>query len=158
MKPVLSVCLFLFLSFNTHASFWYKDLEFIAMENFNVQKGSKNTIISFDFIINNPNWYNISIKPSILNLKIADTNCGDVLIKDKVNVKRKTKAIYKFSLLGDTSKFLKSGFSSIFKMLSQGKIDFVLAGYLRAGVFGITKKWRTDYTYAMTLDEFMSFF
>lgn len=158
MKTILSLCLILTLSFNSKASFWYKDLEFIAIENFSVQKGANNMIISFDYIINNPNWYNITIKPSTLNLKIAETDCGDVLIKDKINIKRKTKAAYKFSLLGDTSKFLKSGFSSIFKMLSQGKINFVLTGDLRAGVFGVTKKWKMDYVYAMTLEEFMSFF
>jgi LEA14-like dessication related protein len=158
MKTILTIWITLFLCFNSQASFWYRDLELIAIENFKVEKGADKFVISFDYIINNPNWYNITIKPSIMNLKIAGTDCGDVLIKDKINVKRKTKAAYKFSLLGDTQKFIKSGFSSIFTILSQGKIDFFMSGNLRAGVFGITKKWKMDYTYGMTLEEFMSFF
>lgn len=158
MKAIFAFCLAISLCFNSSASFWYKDLEFIGIENFRVDKGADNIIISFDYIINNPNWYNVTIKPSLMNLNIADTDCGDVLIKDKINIKRKTKAAYQFSLLGETSKFIKSGFSSIFTLLSKGKIDFVLAGELRAGIFGITKKWKMDYTYGMTLEEFMSFF
>ncbi len=158
MKFFLTIWISLLLNFGSHASFWYKDLEFIAIENFKVNKGSDKVYISFDYIINNPNWYNITIKPSIMNLKIAETDCGEVLIKDKINIKRKTKAAYKFSLLGDASKFIKSGFSSIFTMLSKGKIDFLLFGDLRAGAFGFTKKWKMDYTYGMTLEEFMSFF
>ena len=158
MKTVYTICISFLLSFSSHASFWYKDLEFIAIENFKVDRGSDKIFISFDYIINNPNWYNITIKPSILNLKIAETDCGDVLIKDKINIKRKTKAAYQFSLSGDASKFIKSGFSSIFTMLSKGKIDFQLLGNLRAGIFGFTKKWKMDYTYGMSLEEFMSFF
>ncbi|MDX1350467.1 MAG: hypothetical protein R3279_09480 [Putridiphycobacter sp.] len=155
---IITICLLFAVNLNSYASFWYKDLEFIAIENFSVDKGADKIMISFDYIINNPNWYNIKIKPSLMNLQIAETDCGDVLIKDKITIKRKTKAAYKFSLLGDASKFIKSGFSSIFTMLSKGKIDFLLTGYLRAGVFGITKKWKMDYTYGMTLEEFMSFF
>ena len=158
MKIVITIWFIGLLAFKSHASFWYKELEFIDIVNFEVEKGADKIYISFDYIINNPNWYNITIKPSLLNLKIADSDCGEVLIKDKINIKRKTKAAYKFSLLGDASKFLKSSFSSIFTLLSKGKIDFVLAGDLRAGVFGIAKKWKMDYTYGMTLDEFLSFF
>lgn len=158
MKAIFTFLIALTLSFNTQASFWYKDLEFISIENFAVNKGADKIIISFDYIINNPNWYNITIKPSVMNLTIANTDCGDVLIKDKVNLKRKTKAAYRFNVMGDATKFMRGSFSSIFTMLTKGQIDFVLMGDLRAGVFGITKKWKMDYTYGMTLEEFMSFF
>ncbi len=158
MKYFILVLLSCSLYFKSHASFWYKDLEYLAMENFKAAKDEKRMLISFDYIINNPNWYNITLKPSVLKLTIAGADCGEVMILDKINIKRKTKAAYAFVLLGDASKFIKSGFSSVFTMLSKGAIDFRLVGDLKAGVFGLTKKWKMDYTYKMTWDEFMSFF
>ena len=90
MKWLFSLCFSFLITFNSHSSFWYKDLEFIAIENFSVAKGEDKIAISFDYIINNLNWYNITIKPSVLNLNIADTDCGEVLVLDKINIKRKT--------------------------------------------------------------------
>jgi hypothetical protein len=142
----------------TKASFLYKDLEFIAMENFTVTKGDENINIGFDYVIKNPNWYGVKIKPSNLKLTIADTDCGEVSIPESIKIKRKKKGNYAFVLIGDISKFTKSGFSSLWSMMSKGKIDFNLKGDLKAGVFGLTKKWKLDYTYEMTWTEFMSFF
>ncbi|MFD1551855.1 hypothetical protein DNU06_01845 [Putridiphycobacter roseus] len=158
MKWYFWLCFNFFITFNSFSSFWYKDLEFLAIENFSVAKGEDKIAISFDYVINNLNWYNITIKPSVLNLNIADTDCGEVLVLDKINIKRKTKGAYKFTLIGETSNFLKSGFSSIWTMLSKGEIDFILKGDLKAGVFGMTKKWKMEYIYKMTWNEFMSFF
>jgi len=158
MKAFFIIAISLTISFKSVASFWYKELEFIAIENFSANRGDEKIYITFDYVINNPNWYNVTIKPSILNLKIAEADCGDVLISENINIKRKTKAAYKFSLQGDSNKFLKSSFSSIYTMLTKGKIDFFLSGNLRAGVFGIAKKWKMDYTYGLTMEEFMSFF
>ena len=158
MKIVFFLLFSLGLCFPAKASFWYKDLEYLAMENFKAAKGDGKMLISFDYIINNPNWYNITLKPSVLKLTIAGSDCGEVMILDKINIKRKTKAAYAFTLVGDSSKFLKSGFSSVWTMISKGEIDFNLLGALKAGVFGLTKKWKMDYTYKMTWQEFTSFF
>jgi len=158
MRNLLLLLFSLTCFFQARASFWYKDLEYLAMENFHVLKGEEGLIISFDYIINNPNWYNITLKPSLLKLTIAGSDCGEVMVLDKINIKRKTKAAYAFKLVADSSRFIKSGFSSIWSMLSKKKIDFNLRGELKAGVFGLTKRWKMDYTYKMTLDEFLSFF
>ena len=159
MKKLIVVLLLFTSVFTVKGSFLYKDLEFIAMENFSVTKGEENINIGFDYVINNPNWYGVNIKPSNLKLTIADTDCGEVSIPEKIKIKRKTNGKgYAFVLIGDITKFSKSGFSSIWSMMSKGKIDFNLKGVLKAGVFGMTKKWNLDYTYEMTWSEFMSFF
>ena len=158
MKTLFILIISLSLSTSVSASFWYKDLEYFAMENFKVSRGNEKIAISFDYIIKNPNWYNITLRPSVLRLNIAGSDCGDVMILDKLNIKRKTKATYAITLYGDSSKFIKSGFSSIWSMLSAGEVDFNLKGQLKAGVFGFTRKWKMDYTYKMTLEELMSFF
>ncbi len=157
-KIILILLLFTSVSWAKGSSL-YKDLEFIAMENFSVSKDKENINIGFDYIINNPNWFGVHIKPSNLELTIADTDCGEVSIPKKIKIKRKSNGKgYAFLLIGDLTKFSKSGFSSIWSMMSKGKIDFNLKGILKAGVLGITKKWQLNYTYEMTWSEFMSFF
>lgn len=158
MKKLLIILTILVSTFSARSSFWYKDLEFLAMENFDVTKGEEKIAIKFDYVIKNPNWYGVTIKPSQLNLTISGTDCGEVSIPEKLKIKRKKKGSYPFVLIGDASKFTKSGFSSLWSMISKGKIDFNLKGTLKAGLMGITKKWKLDYTYEMTWSEFTSFF
>lgn len=158
MLRLLIILMVFGLSINSYGSFFYKDLEFIEMKNFDVAKGEEKIAIKFDYVIMNPNWYAVTIKPSLLNLTIAETDCGEVFIPKKLKIKKKSKASYPFVLIGDASKFTKSGFSSLWSMIFKGQVDFNLKGILKAGVMGLTKKWKLDYTYEMTWDEFMSFF
>lgn len=148
----------IFFAVNANAEQEFKDLEFLAMENFGVTKKDGNVYVAFDYVINNPNWFNIVIKPSSLFLKIADTDCGWVKVEEKIKVKRKTTAGYHFVLVGKQSQFVKSAFSSIWSMITGKGINFNIAGKLKAGVSVFKMKWDVDYTYKMTMDEFMSFF
>jgi len=157
MKKIILTLLLFISSVQVNASFWYKDIEFLSIENFKVTKGAMYSI-SFDYVINNPNWYSIIIKPSHLDLTIADNDCGTVYIPEKLKIKRKTKARYPFVITAEASKFIKTGFGSIWTMLTSGQVDFNLKGYLKAGILGITKKIKMDYTYKMTWSEFKSFF
>jgi len=135
-----------------------KDLIFWAMKNFKVERKNGKVRVGFDYVIENPNWFSVVIMPSSLFLKIAGTDCGWVKVEEKIKVKRKTKADYHFVLVGDASQFVKTAFSSIWNMMTGKGIDFNIAGKLKAGVFIFRMKWAVDYTYKMSLDEFMSFF
>jgi len=158
MKSVFILLLTLSTTFYAQSSFWYKDLEFLAMENFQVSKSEDKILIKFDYVIKNDNWYGVTIKPSLLNLSIANSDCGDVYIPKKIKIKRKSESSYPFVLVGDVSKFSKSGFLSVWNMFTKGSVDMILKGKIKAGIFGLTKKWNLDYLYKMTWDEFMSFF
>lgn len=140
------------------AGFFYRDLEFKAMENFSVERTDEDLIVRFDYVINNPNWYGIVIKPSSLFLKIAGADCGWVRIEDKIKIKRKSEDSYPFALKGDPGDFVKSAFSSIMYLLSGKPIDFNMNGKMKAGVGFFRIKFQLDYTYELTFEEFMSFF
>ena len=148
----------LFFGLSANAGFWYKDLEFLAMENFSVERKNDHIYIGFDYVIKNPNWYAIVIKPSTLKLTVADTDCGWVKIEDKIKIRRLQKGSYPFVLKGDGSKFIKSGFASIWALMTGSTVDFTLKGKLKAGVTLFTKRWAMDYTYKMTFEEFLSLF
>lgn len=157
MKKLLFIlALFAGLAANAEQEFQYP--EFLAMEKFTVEKKDGKVYVGFDYVIKNPNWYNIVIMPSNLFLKIADVDCGSVQVQNKIKLIRKETRGYHFVLVGDESQFLKSSFSSIWNMMLGNGITFNIAGKLKAGVFIARPKWAVDYTYRMTMDEFLSFF
>jgi len=136
----------------------FEDLVFKGMENFTVEKKNGKVHIGFDYVIQNPNKLTVVIKPSSLFLKIAEQDCGWVVIEDKIKIKKKSEAGYPFKLKGDASNFVKSSFASIWSVITGKGISFNLKGDLNAGIVVFKKKWPMDFTYMMTNDEFMSFF
>lgn len=154
MKRLLVIFI---LSLSLQASA-FEDLIFKGMENFSVERTDGKMYIGFDYIIENPNKIGVVIKPSSMFLKIADQDCGWVRIAEKIKIKRKSEGAYPFMLVGDAGSFVKSAFSSIWNLIIGNGIDFNLKGDLKAGVLFLTKKWKMDYTYKMTNEEFMSFF
>lgn len=157
MKTLL-IFLLLLGSFQAKSSFFYKDLEFLAMENFSAERKNGSIYIGFDYVIKNPNWYSIVIKPSALQLTVADVDCGLVKVEEKTKIERKKKGRYPFLLIGDASKFVKSGFSSIWNLMTGKGIDFNIKGKLDAGIAIYKKPWPLDYTYKMSFEEFLSLF
>lgn len=147
-----------FVVVNAKASFLYKDLEFLGMENFSVNKKEGNIYVGFDYVINNPNWYAVIIKPSTLQLTVADVDCGWVKIPEKIKIERKREGKYPFVLVGDGSKFVKSGFASILYLITGRGVGFNLKGKLNAGLTVFKKKWDLDYTYTMSFEEFLMLF
>jgi LEA14-like dessication related protein len=103
MKSIFILLLVLVTTFSAKSSLWYKDLEFLAIENFKIAKSEDKIIIKFDYVIKNDNWYAVTIKPSLLNLNIADEDFGDVYIPKKIKIKRKSQSSYPFVLVGDAS-------------------------------------------------------
>ncbi len=157
MKRIFFV-LFLMISVQSNAGFFWKDLEFLSMENFSVDRNDGRIYLGFDYVIENPNWYGIVMKPSSIFLTIAGVDCGWVRVENKTKLKRKKKGAYPFVLVGDASKFVKSGFASIWALVTGQGIDFNLKGNIKGGAFGITKKFPLNYTYKMTFEEFLSLF
>lgn len=157
MRKLFFMFTFLF-SIGASAGQEFKYPEFLSMENFSVSKKDGKVHVGFDYVIKNDNWYNLVIKPSNLFLKIADTDCGLVEVQQKIKLLSKETKGYHFVLVGDESQFVKSTFSSIWSMMSGNGIPFNIAGKLKAGAFCVNMKWNVDYTYRMTMDEFLSFF
>lgn len=158
MRKIFVLSFLLSLSTFSFGGFFYRDIEFVAMEDFEVERTDDALLVKFNYVINNPNWYGIIIKPSSMFLTIAGKECGWVRISDKIKLKRKTQAKYPFALKGNPGDFVKSAFSSLFYAISGKAIDFNMKGKLKAGVAMFKFNWNIDYTYELTLDEFMSFF
>lgn len=95
MKTLL-IFLLLLGSFQAKSSFFYKDLEFLAMENFSAERKNGSIYIGFDYVIKNPNWYSIVIKPSALQLTVADVDCGLVKVEEKTRIERKKRDVTHF--------------------------------------------------------------
>lgn len=142
----------------TPESIDFKEPEVMGAENFSVERVNGRMHIGFDIVIKNPNRLGFVIKPSSLFLKIAGVDMGWVRVEEKIKIKRKSEAGYPFALVGNSGDFVKSAFSSIWSLIIGEGVDFNMAGTVKAGVFFFKKKWKVDFTYKMTNDEFMSLF
>lgn len=136
----------------------FSDPEVMGMENFSIERKDGKMLIGFDFIIKNPNKIGFVIKPSSLFVTMAGQDVGWVRISEKLKIKRKSEAGYPFMLVGNGTDFVKSTFSSIWSLIIGEGIDFNIKGTIKAGVFFFKKKWKVDFTYKMSNDEFMSCF
>jgi LEA14-like dessication related protein len=153
----LFLIVILFVASSSYAPF-FKDLEFKAMKNFDMKKRNDKMVIGFDYVIYNPNWYNIVIKESSLKLTVANQDCGWAHVDNKIKIKKKSEAPYHFELVGDAEKFAKSTFTGVWDFITGKGIAFNIKGDVKAGAFLIRAKWAVDYTYTMDFEEFMSFF
>lgn len=136
----------------------FEEPEVMGAENFAVERKDGKMYIGFDIIIKNPNKLGFVIKPSSLFLTIADVDMGWVRVEEKIKIKRKSERSYPFALKGNASDFVKSAFSGVWSLILGKGVDFRLKGTVKAGVFFFKKKWKIDFTYNMTNDEFMSLF
>jgi LEA14-like dessication related protein len=159
----LTLSLFLIIGISSYSekipnSSTFTEPEVTGMENFSIERKSGKMYIGFDFIIKNPNRIGIVIKPSSIHLNIAGQDVGWVRIEEKIKIKRKSENSYPFMLVGNSGDFVKSGFSSIWSLITGNGVDFKMKGVVKAGVFFFKKKWKIDFTYKMSNDEFMSMF
>ena len=136
----------------------FTEPEVMGMDNFSVERKNGKMYIGFDIVIKNPNKLAIVIKPSSLQLHIADKKVGWVRVEEKMRIKRKSELSYPFMLVGNAGDFVKSAFSSIWDLILGKGVDFNVKGTVKAGVFFFKKKWKLDITYKMTNEEFMSMF
>ncbi|MBD3638677.1 MAG: LEA type 2 family protein [Crocinitomicaceae bacterium] len=136
----------------------FSEPEVTGMDNFSVERKNGKMHIGFDFIIKNPNKMGVVIKPSSLHLNVAGQDMGWVRVEEKIKIKRKSEDSYPFMLVGNSEDFVKSAFSGIWDLITGSGIDFNIKGTVKAGVFFFKKKWKIDFTYKMSNDEFMSMF
>lgn len=121
--------------------FEYEDVEFLGMERFNLEKQStEQVLVKLDLKINNPNTYNITIKPAVLDIYINGKYAGKTKMKDKIVLKKKTTGVYPFYLQAKTKDLMTAATSSLGAMLT-GKVRLGIKGNIKAKAYGVGKKF-----------------
>lgn len=71
----------------------YENVEFKEAQNFHLKKiEGRNLSVSFDAILNNPNGYNLKIKPSVFDLYINDSHVGIIKLDERIKIVKRSES------------------------------------------------------------------
>jgi len=155
-KLLLYVVLFVGLT-SFKGCFSYEDVDFNGVSSFNVpDKSLDHLVFDVGLDIENPNPYNLKIKPSELDIYINDKHAGKAKITDKITIKKKTRAVYIAKIKTNGKEVMKALGSSI-KGLFTGSMKITLKGQVRGGAYGVTKKFDVNFSETVNPRELMGF-
>jgi len=106
-----------------------KELVFQRMQNFGVKTaGMKQTRISVDVCMYNPNNYKLKLKDADLDVFIDGNSVGKITTEDHISIP----ALDTFSIPVSLDVNLQTAFPNALQMLFNGQIDLKLTGKLKA--------------------------
>ena len=147
MKILLKYCTVLLLTFSLSSCLEYKEVEVIKIVEVGVKEISASGVdIEVAMQVKNPNNYNISIVDSELNLHIKGKKMGSATIKEKVTLKKKSNAVYRFTLQSSFKDLSLKSLPVLMGLMSQSSMEVQIVGDIKAQVKGISKKIPIDFT------------
>lgn len=141
MKIVKWIAIFV-LIFSLQGCFEFEDVDFKGIESVKMPKmDDKQILVDLSFKLENPNKFNIKLKPSDIDVFISDKKFGTVHLDKKIVFKKKRENVYSTQLRVQ----LEDGaFFSLFKLILKDEIPLRFKGKIKGSVFGISKKIDID--------------
>ena len=125
----------------------YKEVEVIEVTEVGVKNISASGVnVEVAMQVKNPNKYNISIVDSDLNLLIKGKKMGTAKIKEKVTLKKKSNAIYRFTLQSNFKDIASGGLPVLMGLMMQPSVEIQVIGDIKAQAKGFSKKVPIDFT------------
>lgn len=129
----------------------YKDVKFEGIQDakiLKIEKGGK-VSIAVDVKMNNPNNYNIKVRPSKFTLSLPDKEIGTVKLNKSVKLIKNSNQTYTAIVNGKLNLNLKNGLSSVLGWALRGKIELGISGKLKISAKGLMKNFPIEETYAI---------
>lgn len=135
--------------------FSYKDVNFQGVENYKLGKMQDGQIsLSFDVKLENPNKYNIKIKPTDLEVYLGDKELGIARLDKKLKIKKKSTASYPVVINARLKNMMGAGMGAMMELATKKSADVRIKGPVKGSVYGFTKKMDIDETRAVDLSKF----
>jgi LEA14-like dessication related protein len=151
-KYIYSIGIILFLS-SFNGCFEYEDVDFNGVESFNIEDKNLNDMkFKVGLSINNPNPYNIKIKPSSLDIYVNDKYAGKARITNKLVIRKKEAGVY-YTLISANGKDIMKAVGGSLKVLFGGNIKVRLKGKVKGGAYGVSKKIDVDFTESISAKD-----
>jgi LEA14-like dessication related protein len=136
----LFYCILILLCFSSCIEL--QDVEFKGMDGIKIEKmENKKIALSLGVKIENPNFFSIKIKPSVVDVFVNDELIGKAYLDEKIKLIHKTENTYFTKIHVD----LEEG--SIFKFMKYAmklKVQLRVKGKIKGSVYGISKKVEID--------------
>lgn len=119
----------------------YEEVDFKGLQDIRLENTtSEQLLIRLDLKVDNPNTYNIIIKPAILDVYINGKFAGKTKMKEKIVLKKSTTGVYPLYLQAARKDIIGSVAGSIGTLLS-GKVKVGIKGNVKAKAYGVAKKF-----------------
>ena len=147
MNTFFKYCTILLFVFSLSSCLEYKEVEVIKIVEIGVKEISANGVdVEVALQVKNPNKYNISIVDSDLNLFIKGNKMGSATIKEKVTLKKKSTAVYRFTLQSSFKDLSLSSLPVLMSIMGQNSMEVQIVGDIKAQAKGISKRVPIDFT------------
>lgn len=155
MMRIKGIILIVITIISLSGCFEYEDVDFKGVQNFSLEERTKeNVLIRLDLKVNNPNTYNITIKPTVLDVFVNGKSAGKTKMKDKIVLKKNTTGVYPLYLQAKT-KDIMGAMTGSFGSLLSGKVKVGVKGNVKAKVYGVGKKFYLNEEETVSLKGFM---
>lgn len=158
MNFKLAITLF-FGTFLLGSCFQYDDLVYQGFDNVKMTKPKEGQMtLNFDLKLDNPNKFKIKIKPSDVTVFLGGKELGQVHLTETLTIAKRSERSYPISLDVKLKDLFKSGFGSLFEMMTKQTVSLRVKGFVRGSVYGVTQKRYIDETKEMETAQFMKLF
>lgn len=135
--------------------FSYKDVSFKGVDNYKIGKIQDGELsFGFDVKLENPNKYNIKIKPTDLQVFIGDRELGIARLDKKLKIKKNSSASYPVMINARLKNLAGAGMGAILELATKKSADVRIKGPVKGSVHGFTRKMEIDETRSIDLSKF----
>ena len=135
------------LAFTLSSCLEYKEVQVVEVIDVGVKDISVNGVaVEVEMQIKNPNNYNIKIIGSNLNLFLKENKMGTANLKNKVTLKKKSTAVYRFNLQSNFNDLALGSIPVLIGLITQNSVEVHIVGDIKAQAKGISKKVPIDFT------------
>lgn len=129
----------------------YENVEFKEAVNFKLNKIEGRALsISFDAILNNPNGYNLKVKPSAFDLHINGEHVGIVKLDERIKIIKKSESTVAVPV---TAEVLKGALPKLIAGALKKTATVRIVGTVKGGASGFPVRKKIDETREIPLRD-----
>lgn len=124
---------------------FYKEVEVSEVKNVKITRFDQDVVeaeITLELI--NPNWYAVTLTESFVDVYINGKEIGEVELKEKVKLPKKTTNLRTLVMVGDYEKMSSGFLDNLLTLLFANQAKFEAKGYMKGRALLITKKVEVD--------------
>lgn len=130
------------IAFTLSGCLEFENLEFHGIDKVQMPKMDDHEIlIDLSLKVENPNKFNIKLKPSQIDVFLSEKKLGTIHLDEKLKFIKKVEQVYSTQL---KIKLEDGAFFSLLKMATKDEIPLHFKGKIKGSVFGISKKIEVD--------------
>jgi LEA14-like dessication related protein len=124
----------------TSCSF-YKEVEVTEVKDVKITRFDQDIVeAEVTLEIKNPNWYAVSLTESFVDVYINGKEIGEVELKEKIKLPKKTTNVRTLVMVGDYEKMSSGFLDNLLTLLFANQAKFEAKGYMKGRALLVTKK------------------